>query len=117
METQKSLVRVEDLKVMYSKHRFGGEVLLWLEGWYNYQKHDAASGGFLKRQKNNWRRLQRFERQTCRQILTTTRILVSAGLRNNMESPPDVPAFCSNTKRPSKESLGDSTAVTFVKAL
>ena len=45
-----SLVSVEDLKAMYSKHRLGGEVLLWCKGRCKDQKRDAELGGLLKRQ-------------------------------------------------------------------
>ena len=36
---QMSLVNVEDLKIMYTKHRLGGEVLLWCDG----RKRDSES--------------------------------------------------------------------------
>jgi len=48
---QMSLVSAEDLKVMYSRHRLGGEVLLWCEGRRKDRKRDSTElGGLLKRQ-------------------------------------------------------------------
>ena len=62
---QMSLVSAEDLKVMYSKHRLGGEVLLWCEGRCKDRKRDSSElGGVLKRQEKEEE--LRFERQTCR---------------------------------------------------
>ena len=49
---QMSLVNVNDLNVMYTKHRLGGEVLLWCDGRCKEptcQKRDSDSG-LLKHQ-------------------------------------------------------------------
>ena len=46
--------------------------------------------------------------------------MVKDGKFSDMDSPPDIPTFCSGTKKPRKESLGDAitgAATTFVKAL
>ena len=124
---QMSLVSVEDLKAMYSKHRLGGEVLLWCEDRCKGQKHDAESGGLLKRQEKEEELEKAFkylkdkhaDKYSLPQLRLWSRI-VSAGLHSDTESPPDIPAFRSSTKRPRKESLGDTitgATVTFAKAL
>lgn len=46
--------------------------------------------------------------------------MVSSGLHDDMDSPPDIPAFHGNTKKPRKETLADdisNAAITVTKAL
>ena len=124
---QMSLVSVEDLNAMYSRHRLGGEVLLWCEGRCKDQKRDSESSGLLKRQDKEEELEKAFkdlkekhaEKYSLPQLKLWSR-MVSAGLHSDLDSPPDIPAFRSSTKRPRKESLGDAitgAAVTFAKAL
>jgi len=107
---QMSLVSAEDLKVMYSKHRLRGEILLWCEGWFKGWKHDSSElGGLLKHQEKEEELQSIFKdlkgQHTDKYSLLQLRLwsrMATAGLHSDMDTPPDIPAFNSSAKSQEK---------------
>ena len=125
---QMSLVNHEDLRAMYSKHKFGGEVILWCDKEVDthVSRKRESETGLLKRQEREDElesifkdlKTKHQEKYTLPQLRLWARMIVS-NLHGDKDNPPDVPAFRTNTKKPRKdifiEAITDA-AVTLTKA-
>jgi len=128
---QMSLVSCDDLHGMYSKYKFGGEIVLWCSG--RCQEVDArkcrkreSDTGLLKRQEKEEELEGVFkdlkgrhnEKYTLPQLRLWAR-MISSSIHNDMDNPPDIPAFRGSCKRPRKETFIEAiadAAVTIKKA-
>jgi len=128
---QMSLVNCDDLHTMYSKYRFGGEIILWCSG--RYHEVDAcpcrkrkSDTGLLKRQEKEEELESIFkdlksrhnEKYTLPQLKLWVR-MISSSIHSDMDTPPDVPAFRESSKKPRKETFAEAiadAAVTIKKA-
>lgn len=126
-----SLFNAEDLITMYSKHKLRGELILWCDGKCREdtkacRKQDSDMR-LLKSQEReeqldstfNSLKAKHNDKYTLPQMRLWSRMICS-GMHDDMDNPPDIPAFTANTKKPRKESLAEAisgAATTFVKAL
>ena len=124
---------------MYDIHKTGGQISMWCEGVSNEGANKGQSGskrrrdesGVSKRQEkeedvdDNFKVLQEKhgkDKQFTTPLLRLWARTINAGLHDDFDSPPDLPAFSqSQPKKPRKqESLSDTiseAAVSIVHAL
>ena len=128
---QMSLFNNEDLNLMYSKHKFGGEIILWCDGRCredsrSSRKRDIDTS-LLKRQEREDQidgtfkdlKSKHNDNYSVPQLQLWSR-MICTNLHDNMDKPPNIPAFGGSTKKPRKESVTDAitgAAATVIKAL
>ena len=126
---QMSLFNVDDLSLMYSKYKLGGEIILWCEGRCiednrGSRKKGLEAAGQQKQEREDQvdnvfadLKSKHNEKYTGPQLRLWSR-MVCSGIHDDMDKPPDVPAFGASVKKPRKESLADAitgAAATLVK--
>ena len=128
---QMSLFSNEDLNLMYSKYKFGGEIILWCdsrcrEDNRGSRKRDIDTS-LLKRQEREDQMDEVFkdlkskhnDKYSVPQLRLWSRMICTS-LHDDTEKPPNIPAFGATTKKPRKESVTDAitdAAATVIKAL
>jgi len=130
---QMSLYNQDDLGTMYDKHKLGGEIMLWCDARCKdsmrtgRKRYTDSDSGLLKRQEKEEEleivfkdlKSKHGDKFSLPHLKLWSR-MVNNGLHEDMDSPPDIPAFRSNTKKPRKETLTDAitnAAITVTKAL
>lgn len=130
---QMSLFNQDDLGTMYDKHKLGGEIMLWCDARSRdslragRKRCSDSDSGLLKRQEKEEELESVFKELKSKhgdkfslpQLKLWSR-MVSTGLHEDMDSPPDIPALRDTGKKPRKETLADAisnAAITFTKAL
>ena len=126
-----SLFSNEDFNLMYSKYKFGGEIILWCdsrcrEDNRGSRKRDIDTG-LLKRQEREDQMDEVFkdlkskhnDKYSVPQLRLWSR-MICMNLHDDRDKPPNIPAFGAGTKKPRKELVADAitgAAVSVIKAL
>ena len=128
---QMSLFNNEDLNLMYSKYKFGGEIILWCDGKCRDGSHGSKKRdidtSLLKRQEREDQvdgvfkdlKSKHNDKYSVPQLRLWSR-MISTSLHDDMDKPPNIPAFGGSNKKPRKESVADAilgAAATVIKAL
>ena len=105
-----SLVTDKDLKRLYDIHKTGGQINMWYEGVFNEGASKEQSGSKRKRDNSGVSKCQEKEeyvddnfkvlqekhgkdKQFTTPLLRLWGRTISAGLHDDFDSPPDLPAF------------------------
>ena len=128
---QMSLFSNEDLNLMYSKYKFGGEIILWCDGRCREESRSSRKRdidtSLLKRQEREDQidgifkdlKSKHRDKYSVPQLRLWSR-MICTGIHDDMDKPPNIPAFGGSTKKPRKESVADAitgAATTVIKAL
>ena len=130
---QMSLYSQDDLGTMYDKHKLGGEVMLWCDARCKdsvrtgRKRNSDSDSGLMKRQEKEEElegvfkdlKSKHGDKFSIPHLKLWSR-MISNGIHDDVDSPPDIPAFQGNTKKPRKETLADAisnAAITVTKAL
>ena len=125
---QISLFSSEDLNLMYSKYKFGGEIILWCDSRCREENRGSRKRdidtSLLKHQEREDQIDEVFkdlksrhnDKYTVSQLRLWSRMICT----NLYDNTPNIPAFGLSTKKPHKESVADAitgAAATVIKAL
>lgn len=125
------LYSTSDLEAMYRKYP-SGEITIWCDGYseeetHGKRKRDDSSGGPSKRQKKEDEVDVVFQdlKEKHSGNFSTPQLrmwarMVANGLHDDIEEPPNVPAFCSTPKRSRQPSVSNAisgAAIAITKAL
>ena len=128
---QISLFNSEDLNLMYSKYKFGGEIILWCDSRCREENRGSKKRdidtSLLKRQEREDQIDEVFkdlksrhnDKYSVPQLRLWSR-MICTNLYDGMDKPPNIPAFGPSAKKPHKESVADAitgAAATVIKAL
>ena len=127
---QMSLFNQDDLNLMYSKYKLGGDIILWFEGRcredsQGNRNRDIETAGTGQQKQEREEQVDdiykdlKLKHNTIPQLRLWSKIVCS-GIHEDTDKPPDILAFGSSVKKkPCRESLADAitgAATTFIKS-